>query len=81
MRGDVPGAASAASLDLAVQLGLRVDDERGVHHGLRGATQIPGLSVAGDTSCDNSLVIVAAAEGAVAARAIHEGLWRQDCGG
>jgi thioredoxin reductase len=68
----------AHASDLAAQLGLGLDELHGVHHGARGATRVPGVWVAGDASCDTSLAIVAAAEGASAARAIHEALWRED---
>lgn len=57
--------------DLARELGLTVDDEHGVPHGPHGAAGVPDLDVAGDASCDTSLAIVAAAEGATA-MAIHE---------
>jgi thioredoxin reductase len=70
--------SQAHAVDLAAQLGLPSDEVHGVHHGPRGATRVPGVWVAGDASCDTSLAIVAAAEGASAACAIHEALWRED---
>ena len=42
------------------------------------ATDVPGLFVAGDASRDAQLVIVAAAEGALAAVAINTLLTRRD---
>jgi thioredoxin reductase len=64
--------------ELARQLGVEVDEDHGVRHGPRGATNIPGVFVAGDASCDTSLAIVAAAEGATAAMALHESLRKTD---
>jgi thioredoxin reductase len=58
--------------DLVVQLGLRVTNEDGVETGTRESTDVPGLFVAGDASRDVQLAIVAAAEGAQAAFAMHK---------
>jgi thioredoxin reductase len=63
---------------LATQLGLASDRARGVHQRGKGETEVPGLYVAGDASCDLSLAIVAAADGTTAAAALHRFLQRQE---
>lgn len=56
---------------LAAQLGCEVSNEDGAQAGHRCETSIPGLYVAGDATRDVQQVIVAAAEGAMAAFAIN----------
>lgn len=57
--------------DLAAQLGCEVSNEAGAQAGERCETNIPGLYIAGDATRDVQQVIVAAAEGAMAAFAIN----------
>ncbi|MEO5573123.1 MAG: NAD(P)/FAD-dependent oxidoreductase [Gammaproteobacteria bacterium] len=65
--------------DLAARLGCKLTRKAGVHCNKLGETCVPGLYVAGDTSRDVQLVIVAAAEGTKAAFAINTALQKQDC--
>lgn len=57
--------------DLAEQLGCEVSNEAGAQAGERCETNIQGLYIAGDATRDVQQVIVAAAEGAMAAFAIN----------
>ena len=59
---------------IAKQLGCRLDAKGSVPCDRQGRTSIPGVYVAGDASRDVQFVIVAAAEGAKAAVAIHKDL-------
>lgn len=59
---------------LAAQLGCEVSNEEGVQAGNRCETNVPGLYIAGDATRDVQQVIVAAAEGAMAAFAINTAL-------
>ena len=63
---------------LAAKLGCHFTEAGAVATGDSEATDVPGLFVAGDASRDAQLVIVAAAEGALAALAINTLLTRQD---
>ena len=63
---------------LAAMLGCRFTEAGAVATGDSEATDVPGLFVAGDASRDAQLVIVAAAEGALAAVAINTLLTRRD---
>lgn len=63
---------------LAAKLGCRFTEAGAVATGDSEATDVPGLFVAGDASRDAQLVIVAAAEGALAAVAINTLLTRRD---
>ena len=63
---------------LAARLGCRFTAEGTVRTDEHEGTGIPGLYVAGDASHGDQFAIVAAAEGAVAAAAIHGWLWDQD---
>jgi thioredoxin reductase len=63
---------------LAAKLGCHFTEAGAVATGDSEATDVPGLFVAGDASRDAQLVIVAAAEGALAAVAINTLLTRQD---
>jgi thioredoxin reductase len=63
---------------LAAKLGCRFTEAGAVATGDSEATGVPGLFVAGDASRDAQLVIVAAAEGALAAVAINTLLTRRD---
>jgi thioredoxin reductase len=66
---------------LAEQLGCRLDEDGLVPAGPDGATQVPGLYVAGDCSGGIQLAIVAAAEGARAALSINRELLEEDRAG
>ena len=63
---------------LAAQLGCRFNARGTVETRTAEGTNIPGLYVAGDASRNAQLVIVAAAEGAEAAVAIHTDLLKAD---
>ena len=63
---------------LAARLGCHFTEAGAVATGESEATDVPGLFVAGDASRDAQLVVVAAAEGALAAVAINTLLTRQD---
>ena len=63
---------------LAARLGCRFTTAGTVSTDEHEATGIPGLYVAGDASHGDQFAIVAAAEGAVAAAAMHDWLWKQD---
>lgn len=56
---------------LAAELGCEVSDESGAQTGERCETNVPGVYIAGDATRDVQQVIVAAAEGAMAAFAIN----------
>lgn len=60
--------------DLAQRLGCRMDEKGCVWTTDGESTSVPGLYVAGDASKNAQLVIVAAAEGALAAVAINKSL-------
>ena len=62
--------------DLARNLGCEFTRKGAVRTGRLEGTNIPGLFVAGDASRDVQLAVVAAAEGAKAAIAIHQALSR-----
>lgn len=63
--------------DLAEKFGC-IFDKGTVRTGLKGDTNVPGLFVVGDASHDVQFAIVAAAEGAKAAVAIHEALRQEE---
>jgi thioredoxin reductase len=64
--------------DLAAKLGCKLTRKTGVQCNKLGETCVPGLYVAGDTSRDVQLVIVAAAEGTQAAFAINTALQKEE---
>jgi thioredoxin reductase len=64
--------------DLAASLGCAFTKNGAVRTGKLEGTNIPGLFVAGDASRDLQLAVVAAAEGAKAAIAIHTSLQEED---
>ena len=66
--------------DLAATLGCNFTKKGAVRTGKLEGTNIPGLFVAGDASRDVQLAVVAAAEGAKAAIAIHTALQDEDAG-
>lgn len=59
---------------LAAELGCEVSHESGAQTGERCETNVPGLYIAGDATRDVQQVVVAAAEGAMAAFAINVAL-------
>lgn len=59
---------------LGVALGATVDSLGSLVKDEEGATDVPGLYTAGDVACGLDQLVVAAAQGAVAATAIHNGL-------
>jgi thioredoxin reductase len=63
---------------LAERLGCRLNPKGIVETGRAERTDVPGVFVAGDASKDAQFIIVAAAEGAVAAVAIDDLLAQQD---
>lgn len=63
---------------LATKLGCAFNDEGTVRTDEHGATNVRGLCVAGDASRRAQFAVVAAAEGAQAAAAIHEALLNED---
>lgn len=64
--------------DLARRLGCGFTPEGGVSTTEHETTKVPGVYVAGDASHREQKVIVAAAEGTLAAIKIHESLWSED---
>jgi thioredoxin reductase len=64
--------------DLAASLGCNFTRNGAVRTGKLEGTNIPGLFVAGDASRDVQLAVVAAAEGAKAAIAIHTAIQQED---
>jgi thioredoxin reductase len=66
--------------DLAASLGCAFTRKGTVRTGKLERTNVPGLFVAGDASRDVQLAVVAAAEGAKAAIAIHSALQDEDAG-
>jgi thioredoxin reductase len=63
---------------LARKLGCRFTGKGAVATGTCEATDVPGLYVAGDSSKEAQLVVVAAAEGAEAGMAINKALLKED---
>ena len=64
--------------DLAKQLGCEINADGVVVADQHEVTRVPGVYVAGDASVGEQLVVVAAAEGAIAATKIHASLWDED---
>jgi len=64
--------------ELLVQLGARMSKKGAAITTRKQACSVPGLYVAGDAAIDMHFVVVAAAEGAKAAVAIHDDLLRQE---
>ncbi len=60
--------------DIAYRLGCRATPKSAIWTNRREGTNVPGVYVAGDASWDVQFVVVAAAEGAKAAVAIHQDL-------
>ena len=64
--------------ELAKALGCAVDELGVVVADEHSVTSVPGVYVAGDASIGEQLVVVAAAQGAIAATKIHASLWEED---
>jgi len=64
--------------DLAKQLGCEIDAGGVVVTDDHGVTTVPGIYAAGDASIGEQMVVVAAAQGAIAATKIHTSLWEED---
>jgi thioredoxin reductase len=64
--------------DLLLQLGARVTSKGATVTNRKQECSIPGLYVAGDAAIDIHFVVVAAAEGAKAAVAIHDDLLHEE---
>jgi len=64
--------------DLAKQLGCEINADGIVVADEHEVTRVPGVYVAGDASIGEQLVVVAAAQGAIAATKIHASLWDED---
>jgi thioredoxin reductase len=64
--------------ELPRQLGCKLNENGTVDTGSCESTNVPGLFVAGDASKEAQFVIVAAAEGVQAAKAINQGLLKED---
>jgi thioredoxin reductase len=64
--------------DLTKQLGCELNADGVIETDAHEVTRVPGIYAAGDASIGEQLVVVAAAEGAVAATKIHASLWEED---
>jgi thioredoxin reductase len=64
--------------ELAKKLGCEIDGAGAVVTDAHEVTRVPGIYAAGDASIGEQLVVVAAAEGAIAATAIHFSLWEEE---
>jgi thioredoxin reductase len=64
--------------ELAKQLGCELNADGVVVADEHALSSVPGVYVAGDASAGEQLVVVAAAQGAIAATKIHAALWEED---
>jgi len=64
--------------DLAKHLGCEINADGVVIADEHALTSVPGVYIAGDASTGEQLVVVAAAQGAIAATKIHASLWDED---
>jgi thioredoxin reductase len=64
--------------DLAKKLGCEINAAGVVVADEHEVTRVPGVYVAGDAAIGEQLIVVAAAEGAIAATKIHASLWEED---
>lgn len=64
--------------DLTKQLGCELNADGIIETDAHEVTRVPGVYAAGDASKGEQLVVVAAAEGAIAATKIHASLWEED---
>jgi thioredoxin reductase len=64
--------------DLAKKLGCEINADGVIVTDAHEVTRVPGVYAAGDASIGEQMVVVAAAEGAIAATKIHFSLWEED---
>ena len=64
--------------ELAKQLGCEISAEGVIVTDVHAVTSVPGVYAAGDASVGEQMVVVAAAQGALAATKIHASLWDED---
>jgi thioredoxin reductase len=64
--------------DLAKRLGCEINAAGVIVADEHEVTRVPGVYVAGDAAIGEQLVVVAAAQGAIAATKIHASLWEED---
>ena len=64
--------------DLAKQLGCELNADGVIVTDDHELTRVPGVYAAGDADLGEQMVVMAAAEGAVAATKIHASLWEED---
>ncbi len=64
--------------DLAKQLGCELNADGIIVTDAHEVTRVPGVYAAGDASVGEQMVVVAAAQGAIAATKIHFSLWEED---
>jgi thioredoxin reductase len=69
---------SRQTSDFVARLGCELDEKQCVRVGIDGATDVPGVYVAGDVSRGSRQVVIAAAEGSAAAIAINNQLLAED---
>jgi thioredoxin reductase len=64
--------------DLAKLLGCELNADGIIETDAHEVTRVPGIYAAGDASIGEQLVVIAAAQGAIAATKIHASLWEED---
>lgn len=64
--------------DLAKQLGCELNADGIIVTDAHEVTRVPGVYAAGDASVGEQMVVVAAAQGAIAATKLHVSLWEED---
>ena len=74
-------STQAQRSDLPKRIGCACDGEGLVVTRVKQCTSVPGVYLAGDADGDVQFAIVAAAEGAIAAAAMHQALLAQDQAG
>jgi len=71
-------AGQREQCDLAKKLGCEINADGVVVTDGHEVTRVPGIYAVGDASTGEQLVVVAAAQGAIAATKIHASLWEED---
>ncbi|MDP9320580.1 MAG: hypothetical protein M3P16_05755 [Chloroflexota bacterium] len=64
--------------DWHTKLGCEINADGVVVTDMHEVSRVPGIYAVGDASAGEQLVVVAAAEGAIAATKIHASLWEED---
>jgi thioredoxin reductase len=64
--------------DLAKKLGCEINSDGVVVTDAHEVTRVPGIYAAGDAAIGEQMVVVAAAEGTIAATKIHVSLWEEE---